>query len=82
MDVDRGEEFDSLDFTCEAAAEESPDEDADQSHVSHEEDLCVFCCHGGQLSVVQSSSVRTIKSPRALEHGAADAKCFSMEMCD
>ena len=72
------EEFDSLDFTCEAAAEESPDED--QSHVCDEEDFCVSCCHEGQLSVIQSSSVRTIKSPRALEHGAADAKWLSMEM--
>ena len=70
------EDFDSLDFTCEAAAEESPDEDADQSHVSAEEDFCVFCCHEGQLSVIQSSTVRTINSPRALEHGAADAKCL------
>ena len=74
--------MDSLDFTCEAAAEESPDEDADQSHVVDEEDLCVFCCDEGQLSVIQCSSVRTIKSPRALEHGAADAKWFSMEMSD
>ena len=70
------EDFDSLDFTCEAAAEESADEDADQSHVSAEEDFCVFCCHEGQLSVIQSSTVRTINSPRALEHGAADAKCL------
>ncbi|KAL7382408.1 hypothetical protein ABVT39_021729 [Epinephelus coioides] len=49
-DVDRGEEFDSLDFTCEAAAEESPDEDGGQSHVfDEEEDFCGFCCHEGQL---------------------------------
>ena len=79
-DVHRGEEFDSLDFTCEAAAEESPDEDGDQSHVFDEEDFCVFCCHEGQLSVIQCSTLRTINSPRALEHGAADAKCLSMEM--
>ncbi|KAI3358918.1 hypothetical protein L3Q82_015313 [Scortum barcoo] len=79
-DVHRGEEFDSLDFTCEAAAEESPDEDGDQSHVFDEEDFCGFCCHEGQLSVIQSSTLRTINSPRALEHGAADAKWLSMEM--
>ena len=79
-DVDRGEEFDSLDFTCEAAAEESPDEDGDQSHVFDEEDFCVFCCDEGQLSVIQCSTLRTINSPRALEHGAADAKWLSMEM--
>ena len=79
-DVHRGEQFDSLDFTCEAAAEESPDEDADQSHVFDEEDFCGFCCHEGQLSVIQCSTLRTIRSPRALEHGAADAKCLSMEM--
>ncbi|CAJ1074460.1 hypothetical protein INR49_014646 [Xyrichtys novacula] len=50
-DVHRGEELDSLDFTCEAAAEESPDEDSDHSHVSdeEEEDFCVFCCDEGQL---------------------------------
>ncbi len=72
--------MDCLDFTCEAAAEESPDEDAYQSHVFDEEDLCVFCCDEGQLSVIQSSSVRSIKSPRALEHGAADAKWLSMEI--
>lgn len=66
--------MDSLDFTCEAAAEESPDEDGDQSHGLDEEDLCVLCCDEGQLSVIHSSSVRTIKCPRALEHGAADAK--------
>ena len=79
-DVHRGEEFDSLDFTCEAAAEESPDEDGDQSHVFDEEDFCGFCCHEGQLSVIQCSTLRTINSPRALEHGAADAKWLSMEM--
>ena len=77
--------MDSLDFTCQAAAEESPDEDGGQSHVAvaavdEEEDLCVWCCHEGQLSVIQSSTLRTIKSPRALEHGAADAKWLSMEM--
>ena len=67
--VDRGEEFDCLDFTCEAAAEESPDEDADGRHVCDEDqDFCVFCCDEGQLSVIQCSSVRTINSPRALEH--------------
>ena len=83
-DVHRGEELDSLDFTCEAAAEESPDEDADHSHVSdqeeEEEDFCVFCCDEGQLSVIQSSTLRTIKSPRALEHAAAHANSLSMEM--
>ena len=68
------EDLDCLDFTCEAAAEESPDEDADQSHVFDEEGFCGFCCHEGQLSVIQSSTLRTINSPRALEHGAADAK--------
>nr|XP_054592480.1 immunoglobulin kappa light chain-like [Nothobranchius furzeri] len=73
-DVHRGEELDSLDFTCEAAAEESPDEDADQSHGFDQEDFQVFCCDEGQLSVIQSSTLRTINSPRALEHGAADAK--------
>ncbi|KAG7241966.1 hypothetical protein INR49_024713 [Caranx melampygus] len=31
------EELDSLDFTCEAAAEESPDEDGEQSHYSGEQ---------------------------------------------
>ncbi|XP_078811516.1 uncharacterized protein LOC144995648 [Oryzias latipes] len=77
-DVHRGEELDSLDFTCEAAAEESPDEDADHSHDldDDEEDFSVFCCDEGQLSVIQSSTLRTIKSPRALEHGTADAKCL------
>ena len=74
------EEFDSLDFTCEAAAEESPDEDGGQSHVFDEEDFCGFCCDEGQLSIIQCSTLRTIKSPRALEHGAADAKWLSMEM--
>ena len=75
--------MDSLDFTCEAAAEESPDEDADHSHVSdqEEEDFCVFCCDEGQLSVIQSSTLRTIKSPRALEHAAAHANSLSVEIC-
>ncbi|CAJ1069702.1 hypothetical protein L3Q82_015313 [Xyrichtys novacula] len=85
MDVHRGEELDSLDFTCEAAAEESPDEDADHSHVSdqeeEEEDFCVFSCDEGQLSVIQSSTLRTIKSPRALEHAAAHANSLSVEIC-
>ncbi|KAI3358929.1 hypothetical protein L3Q82_015322 [Scortum barcoo] len=54
-DVHRGEEFDSLDFTCEAAAEESPDEDGDQSHVFDEEDFCGFCCHEGQLGSMRRS---------------------------
>uniref|UniRef100_A0A8C7WVR0 Ig-like domain-containing protein n=1 Tax=Oryzias sinensis TaxID=183150 RepID=A0A8C7WVR0_9TELE len=44
-------------------------------HTSGYEDFCVFCCDEGQLSVIQFSTLRTIKSPRALEHGAADAKC-------
>ena len=61
-------------------AEESPDEDGDQSHVFDEEAFCGFCCHEGQLSVTQCSTLRTINSPRALEHGAADAKWLSMEM--
>ena len=65
------EESDALDFTCEAAAEESPDEDGGKAHVSDEQD---FCGHEGQLSVIQSSPLWTINSPRALEHGAADAK--------
>ncbi|KAG7241962.1 hypothetical protein INR49_024709 [Caranx melampygus] len=34
------EELDSLDFTCEAAAEESPDEDGEQSHVPGIQKLC------------------------------------------
>ena len=72
--------MDSLDFTCQAAAEESPDEDGGPSHLLEEEDCWVFSAHEGQLSVIQSPSVRTIKSPRALEHGAADAKWLSMEM--
>ena len=42
--------------------------------------FCVFCCHEGQLSVIQCSTLRTINSPRALEHAAADAKWLSMEM--
>ena len=67
-------------FTCQAAAEESPDEDGAQSHLVDEEDFWGFSAHQGQLSVIQSSSLRTIKSPRALEHGAADAKSLSMEM--
>ena len=95
-DVHRGEEFDSLDFTCEAAAEESPDEDAAHTHGFHqdqdqdddddddeeeeEEDFCVLCCDEGQLSVIQSSTLRTINSPRALEHAAADANSLYMEM--
>ena len=68
------------DFLTLSEAEESPDEDAGQSHVFDEEDFCVFCCHEGQLSVIQCSTLRTINSPRALEHGAADAKWLSMEM--
>ena len=67
-------------FLTLSEAEESPDEDGDQSHVFDEEDFCVFCCDEGQLSVIQCSTVRTINSPRALEHGAADAKWLSMEM--
>ncbi|CAJ1069716.1 hypothetical protein L3Q82_003199 [Xyrichtys novacula] len=59
MDVHRGEELDSLDFTCEAAAEESPDEDADHSHVSdqeeEEEDFCVFCDSPPKLTVLPPS---------------------------
>ncbi|KAI3358198.1 hypothetical protein L3Q82_003201 [Scortum barcoo] len=77
-DVHRGEEFDSLDFTCEAAAEESPDEDGDQSHVFDEEDFCGFCCHEGQLSSgsTQSSS-RVTELSHPISKGASQPPCRS-----
>ena len=71
------EELDSLHCTCQAAAaEDSPDEDGDQSHGLDEDDVCGLCWNQRQLSIIQPSCLRTIKSPRALEHDAADAKCF------
>ncbi|KAI3358247.1 hypothetical protein L3Q82_003247 [Scortum barcoo] len=40
-------------FLTLSEAEESPDEDGDQSHVFDEEDFCGFCCHEGQLEELQ-----------------------------
>lgn len=49
--------------TFEAAADQCPDEDGDQSH-----GCPGFCCVEGQISVLQCETLRAINTSRALKH--------------
>lgn len=48
--------------TFEAAADQCPDEDGDQSH-----GCPGFCCVEGQISVLQCETLRAINTSRALK---------------
>jgi hypothetical protein len=60
--------------TFEAAADQGPDKDGDQSHGCRG-----FCCVDGQISVLQSETHSAINTPRALKHELPMQSTSSME---